>query len=73
MPEDVKDLQADQRFESVIGAMGAVFDQNDGNMPQVHQGMKSWPGDPEGVTLARYQESRIRVFHQMLNKDLGQP
>jgi hypothetical protein len=53
--------------------MGKVFDQDDENMPLVQQGMKNWPGDPEGVTLARYQESRIRHYHQVLMKVLARP
>ena len=52
-------LGVDERFEPVIGAMGTIFDQDDVNMPQVQIGLKYWPGDPEGLTLARYQESRI--------------
>lgn len=66
-------LAADESFEPHIGAMGTIFDQDDQNMPHVHQGMKTWPGDPEGVTLARYQESRIRHFHQLLTKKLAKP
>lgn len=66
-------LGPDEHFEPHIGAMGTIFDQDDANMPQVHIGMKTWPGDPEGMTLARYQESRIRYFHQVLMKKLAQP
>ena len=66
-------LGADEHFEPHIGAMGKIFDQDDENMPFVHQGMKNWPGDPEGVTLARYQESRIRHYHQVLMKVLARP
>lgn len=66
-------LGPDDRFEPVIGAMGKIFDQDDENMPYVQLGMKTWPGDPEGVTLGRYQESRIRHYHQVLMKVLAQP
>lgn len=66
-------LNADQHFEPVLGAMGTIFDQDDENMPHVQRGMHTWPGDPEGCTLARYQEIRIRYFHQTLMKVLGQP
>lgn len=66
-------LGPQDRFEPVIGAMGLVFDQDDINMPQVQQGLRSWPGDPEGCTLARYQEIRIRHFHQVLMQVLAQP
>ncbi|MCB5945633.1 aromatic ring-hydroxylating dioxygenase subunit alpha [Acidocella sp. KAb 2-4] len=68
-PQMVK-LGPDDKFEQVIGAMGLIFDQDDENMPFVQKGMHTWPGDPEGVTLGRYQESRIRFFHQVLMKVL---
>ena len=66
-------LGPDEHFEPHIGAMGKIFDQDDENMPFVQIGLKSWPGDPEGMTLGRYQESRIRHFHQVLIKLLAQP
>ncbi|UCV23643.1 aromatic ring-hydroxylating oxygenase subunit alpha [Ferribacterium limneticum] len=66
-------LGPDQHFEPVIGAMGNVFDQDDENMPFVQIGMKTWPGDPEGMTISRYQESRIRHYHHVLMKKLNQP
>ncbi|SNC62702.1 Rieske [2Fe-2S] domain-containing protein [Marinobacter sp. es.048] len=66
-------LEPEEKLEPHIGAMGEIFDQDNDNMPFVHLGMKSWPGDPEGVTLGRYQESRIRHFHQVLMKVLGRP
>lgn len=69
----MKQLSPDEAFEPHIGAMGKIFDQDDANMPFVQQGMKNWPGDPEGVTLARYQESRIRHYHQQLMKVLSRP
>lgn len=66
-------LGPDDRFETVIGAMGTVFDQDDENMPFVQIGMKTWPGDPEGATISRYQEIRIRHYHQVLIKKLMGP
>lgn len=66
-------LGPDQPFEPHIGVMGTVFDQDDFNMPNVQIGLKYWPGEPEGLTLARYQEIRIRFFHQALMKALNQP
>lgn len=71
-PKMIK-LGPDEHFEPHIGGMGTIFDQDDVNMPQVHIGCKTWPGDPEGFTLARYQESRIRYFHQVLMKVMAQP
>ena len=68
-------LQHDEAFQSrpELGAMGEIFDQDDVNMPQVQVGLKTWPTDPEGLTLARYQESRIRYFHQVLAKRIAAP
>jgi nitrite reductase/ring-hydroxylating ferredoxin subunit len=60
-------------FEPHLGAMGLIFDQDDANMPKVQLGLKSWPGDPEGCTLGRYQESRIRFLHQVLERVLAMP
>ena len=71
-PKMIK-LGPDDRFEPHIGAMGTIFDQDDFNMPYVQTGCHTWPGDPDGLTLARYQESRIRYFHQVLMKTLTQP
>ncbi|MET0660760.1 MAG: aromatic ring-hydroxylating dioxygenase subunit alpha [Steroidobacteraceae bacterium] len=67
------ELGPDDRFEPHIGAMGLIFDQDDENMPFVQIGLNTWPGDPEGITLARYQESRIRHYHQALMKVLSRP
>jgi len=53
--------------------MGKIFDQDDENMPFVQIGLNTWPGDPEGATLGRYQEIRIRHLHQVLMKVLSQP
>jgi phenylpropionate dioxygenase-like ring-hydroxylating dioxygenase large terminal subunit len=66
-------LGPDDAFEPILGAMGLIFDQDDCNMPHVQTGLKSWPGDPAGCTLGRYQEIRIRHFHQILTQRLAQP
>jgi phenylpropionate dioxygenase-like ring-hydroxylating dioxygenase large terminal subunit len=66
-------LAPDEHFEPVLGAMGKIFDQDDENMPFVQIGLNTWPGDPDGATLARYQEIRIRHFHQVLMQVLARP
>lgn len=66
-------LGVDDHFEPILGPMGLIFDQDDFNMPQVQVGLRSWPGDPDGCTLGRYQESRIRFFHQILSQVLARP
>lgn len=71
---DLKTLEHNEAFQTIaeLGGMGLIFDQDDQNMPFVQAGMKTWPGDPDGCTLGRYQESRIRFFHQVLMRRLGQ-
>lgn len=64
------ELGPDDPFEPHIGAMGLIFDQDDFNMPKVQDGMKNWPDAIDGVTLARYQEIRIRFLHQVLEERL---
>lgn len=64
------ELGPDDPFEPHIGAMGTIFDQDDFNMPKVQLGMKQWPADVPGVTLGRYQESRIRFLHKVLEERL---
>ncbi|NIB38887.1 aromatic ring-hydroxylating dioxygenase subunit alpha [Pseudomaricurvus alkylphenolicus] len=71
-PEVIR-LGPDDKFEPHIGAMGLIFDQDDFNMPQVQEGLKTWPGDPDGVTLARYQEMRVRFLHQILTRVMSTP
>ena len=63
----------DQPFASageLIGAaLAGVFDQDMRNLPYVQDGMKAMP---EGqLQLGHYQESRIRHFHQTLDKYLS--
>jgi len=60
----------DQPFASApeLGALGPVFDQDDSNMPAVQRGMKA--SRKGAVSLASYQESRIRHLHQTLDKYL---
>jgi phenylpropionate dioxygenase-like ring-hydroxylating dioxygenase large terminal subunit len=68
---ELVDLGPDDHFEPYIGAIGTIFDQDDQNMPQVHDGMKTWPDQVDGCTLGRYQESRIRFLHQILQRKLA--
>jgi len=61
----------DQPFSSAeqLGALGPVFDQDNSNMPAVQKGMKA--SHKKKVSLASYQESRIRHLHQTLDKYLN--
>jgi len=53
-----------------LGQMGWIFDQDTDNSPRIQAGMKA--SGKGYVTLANYQESRIRHFHQTLDKYLLQ-
>jgi phenylpropionate dioxygenase-like ring-hydroxylating dioxygenase large terminal subunit len=74
-PEDVTTtrLGIDQPFSDAAEVMGAglarVFDQDGSNLPQVQKGLKA--SKKGTVTLANYQEVRIRHFHQTLDKYLN--
>lgn len=68
---ELVELGPDDHFEPYLGAMGTIFDQDDENMPKVQDGLKSWPGSADGCTLGRYQESRIRFLHRILERKLG--
>ncbi len=47
---------------------GPVFDQDMANMPYVQLGMKASKMTKAAISLANYQESRIRDLHRMLDK-----
>ncbi|MEZ5568034.1 MAG: aromatic ring-hydroxylating dioxygenase subunit alpha [Halioglobus sp.] len=74
-PEDAPTVRLgiDEPFKSAAHVLGAglanVFDQDAANLPQVQKGMKA--SKKGAVTLANYQEVRIRHFHQTLDKYLN--
>ncbi|MEO0996904.1 MAG: aromatic ring-hydroxylating dioxygenase subunit alpha [Pseudomonadota bacterium] len=49
-----------------LGALGPIFDQDMGNLPYVQAGMRA--SKRGHITLAGYQESRVRQMHQTLMK-----
>jgi len=61
-------IPPDQAFSTAeeLGALGPVFDQDDSNVWAVQKGMKA--STKGTVSLASYQESRIRHLHQTLDK-----
>lgn len=72
-PPDAKTihLDFDQPFESVEALeLGALFDQDANNLPEVQKGLKASKSGK--VYTARYQELRIRHFHQTLARYLGE-
>ena len=52
-----------------IGALGGVFEEDMRNLPHMMKGMRA--SQRGKVSLASYQESRIRHHHQTLDKYLG--
>lgn len=64
-------LTDEQAWSSVpeLDALGPIFDQDMANLPFVQEGLKA--SRSKKVILANYQESRIRHFHQTLNKYLS--
>lgn len=61
-------LEADENWASALGVLGSVIDQDMGNLPHVQAGMKT--SKTKKLQLGNYQESRIRHFHQTLDKYL---
>ena len=53
-----------------LGGICTIFEQDTANMPMVQRGLKA--SKKPGVTLSRYQELRLRHYHQRLNQLLGQ-
>ena len=51
---------------SALGFLGRVFDQDAFNMPKVQLGLESTY--KPGVTLASYQESKVRWLHHKLGE-----
>ena len=66
-PADCIVIPETEPFSSVpeLGALGPVFDQDDANLPAVQRGMKA--SKKGAVSLASYQESRIRHLHATLD------
>lgn len=66
-------LPDDQDFSKApeLGALGPVFDQDMGNLDAMTKGLKT--SKKGAVSLASYQESRIRHHHLTLDKYLGLP
>jgi phenylpropionate dioxygenase-like ring-hydroxylating dioxygenase large terminal subunit len=59
-----------------LGILAPIFEQDMGNMPNVQRGLRALR--KPGITLANYQESRIRHLHQTLDRylageELGRP
>jgi len=64
-------LAPDQAWSSVeaLGPYGPIFDQDMPNLRRVQRGLRA--ARKPGITLSRYQESRIRHFHRTLAEYVG--
>jgi len=70
-PARLNRLPDDQPFSAAteLGALGPVFDQDMNNLGAMTKGLRA--SKKAAVTLASYQESRIRHHHETLDKYLG--
>ena len=71
-PYEAVRIGIEESYTSVPGvdpSLGAIFDQDTGNMGWMQEGMGA--SRKQTATLANYQESRIRHIHQTLDKYLG--
>jgi phenylpropionate dioxygenase-like ring-hydroxylating dioxygenase large terminal subunit len=61
-------LDEDQEWTEAeeLGRLGPVLNQDAYNIPEVQRGLKALQGFRRGLMMSRYQESRIRHFHQTL-------
>ena len=66
-PAKMNMLAPDQRWQDApeLGSAAMVADQDTDNLMRIQKGLKT--SRKPGVTLARYQESRIRHFHETLD------
>lgn len=72
-PSPMKLLETDEKWSSVpeLGILGPVFDQDMSNLSMVQKGLRATRKPT--VTLARYQESRIRHLHATLDRYVSNP
>ena len=70
-PAPVHHLGADEPWTTApeLAMLGKVFDQDVFNMANVQLGLETT--FKPGITLANYQESKIRWFHQLLDEWVG--
>jgi phenylpropionate dioxygenase-like ring-hydroxylating dioxygenase large terminal subunit len=70
-PAPVQWLDCDDDYMEApqLGMLAKVFNQDQLNLRQVQAGLRSLPGGR--ITLAHYQETKIRHFHHQLNDFLG--
>ncbi|HEX4256382.1 MAG TPA: SRPBCC family protein, partial [Streptosporangiaceae bacterium] len=69
-PAKIHYLEEDQEWTDAeeLGRLGPVLNQDAYNIPEVQRGMKALKNFRRGLMMSRYQESRIRHFHQTLTE-----
>ncbi|HEY2563484.1 MAG TPA: aromatic ring-hydroxylating dioxygenase subunit alpha [Acidimicrobiales bacterium] len=67
-PCQVHYLTEDQEWSDAeeLGRLGPAVDQDANNIPEVQRGLEALGGYRRGLMMARYQESKIRLFHRTL-------
>lgn len=70
-PKPTRYLGADDHWTDApeLGTLAKIFEQDCGNVPQVHQGLKT--KQPPHVWYSGYQEAAIRNFHRNYERALG--
>lgn len=70
-PKPQRFLGADDHWTQApeLGGLAKIFEQDCGNIPQVHTGLKS--KQPPYVWVSGYQESIIRNWHRLYEERLG--
>lgn len=68
--EDIR-LGTDQSWAEIkeLGGYGPVIDQDTPNFPRIQKGLQA--STKRAVSLANYQENRIRAFHETLDRYLA--
>jgi len=67
------EIAFDADFSSVpeFGVLSHIFDQDMVNLPKIQLGLRAAAQAHQQAALGRYQESRIRHFHDVLEQTLG--
>lgn len=69
----IRELGFDDQFSTVseIGLLSIIFDQDMSNLPRIQTGVKAANDQRAVLTLGKYQEQRIRHFHEVLDATLS--
>ena len=61
-------LNEDENWDDAeeLTGIGFIFDQDMGNIPEVERGIRASKSGK--ITYANYQESRLRHYHQTMDK-----